>query len=246
MTTPESSRLLDAVPAQRHTHQFVLVPSLQQSSRWRHGSLDSQTTHILPALLQQRHEIVDSQHDITDQLILRHAHIANRHTQTQYLLQLELDRALDLRRLRPKILSMRYWRWEFTRLRQTRSKKTRNLLDEGIRRDESIVLARKLLDQFLVLVEFLQVISGHGINTEVFRAIEIVLVAEDAEGHIGSGNGGEFDGAAETLVTLGIVVLEADLEFDGLEEVALLLFERVVQEFLDFLARGGCQCIVDE
>ena len=62
----------------------------------------------------------------------------------------------------------------------------------------------------------------------MFRAIEIVLVAEDAEGHVGAGYGGEFDGAAETLVTLGIVVLEADLEFDGLEEVALLLFEGVV------------------
>ena len=34
-----------------------------------------------------------------------------------------------------------------------------------------------------------------------------------------------LDGARETLVTLGVIVLEADLELDGLEEVALLGLE---------------------
>ena len=45
--------------------------------------------------------------------------------------------------------------------------------------------------------------------------------------HARTGDGGELDGARETLVTLRIVVLQADLEFDGLEEVSLLLVERV-------------------
>ena len=45
---------------------------------------------------------------------------------------------------------------------------------------------------------------------------------------LGRGHGGKFDGAAETLVTLRVIVLEADLEFDGLEEVALLLLEGVL------------------
>lgn len=47
--------------------------------------------------------------------------------------------------------------------------------------------------------------------------------------HAGTGDGGELDGARETLVTLGIVILQADLEFDGLEEVSLLLIERVFE-----------------
>lgn len=46
-----------------------------------------------------------------------------------------------------------------------------------------------------------------------------------------------LDGAAETLVLLGIVVLEADLEFHGLEEVALLLL-RLGEQFIDALVEN--------
>jgi hypothetical protein len=44
----------------------------------------------------------------------------------------------------------------------------------------------------------------------MLRTIDVMLVTEDADGHARAGHGGELDGAAETLVTLGIVVLEAD------------------------------------
>lgn len=47
------------------------------------------------------------------------------------------------------------------------------------------------------------------------------------------------DGARETLVTLRVIVLEADLEFDGLEEVALLRFVTVLEEFFDVGAHSG-------
>lgn len=59
------------------------------------------------------------------------------------------------------------------------------------------------------------------------------------DGHVGAGDLGELDGTRETLVTLGVVVLEADLELDGLEEVALLLIERVVEELLHVGAHSG-------
>ena len=39
-----------------------------------------------------------------------------------------------------------------------------------------------------------------------------------------SGKGDALDGARETLVALGVVVLETNLKFDGLNEVAPLLF----------------------
>jgi hypothetical protein len=54
------------------------------------------------------------------------------------------------------------------------------LLDESIGSDEGIVLAGKLLDQLLVLVELLQVIGRHGINTTVLGTIDIMLVTENA------------------------------------------------------------------
>lgn len=52
--------------------------------------------------------------------------------------------------------------------------------------------------------------------------IDIVLVTQNADGHVGAGHGGQLDGARETLVTLRVIVLEADLELDSLEEVTLL------------------------
>jgi ACT domain-containing protein len=65
-------------------------------------------------------------------------------------------------------------------LGKTRTQETRNLLDESLGSDEGIVLACELLDQLLVLVELSQVLSGHGINTEVLGTIDIVLVTENA------------------------------------------------------------------
>lgn len=77
----------------------------------------------------------------------------------------------------------------------------------------------------------------------VFGTVDVVLVTEDAVGcklvlvitrsgrresdipntHAGSRNSRQPDSTGETLVTLRIIVLEADLEFDGLEEISLLL-----------------------
>jgi hypothetical protein len=54
-----------------------------------------------------------------------------------------------------------------------------------------------------------------------------------------TGNGGELDGSRETLVTLGVVVLEADLELDGLEEVPLLGLVGVLKELLDVRTNAG-------
>ena len=66
---------------------------------------------------------------------------------------------------------------------------------------------------------------------------EIVKNAPDA--HARAGDGRQLDGARETLVTLGVIVLQTDLKLNGLEEVTLLLVERVLQQLLDILAHSG-------
>ena len=60
------------------------------------------------------------------------------------------------------------------------------------------------------------------------------------DGHVGTRDGGQTDGARETLVTLGVVVLQTDLELNGLEEIPLLLILRVVEQLLNVLAHSGC------
>jgi hypothetical protein len=59
------------------------------------------------------------------------------------------------------------------------------------------------------------------------------------DAHAGARDDRELDGSGETLVTLGVVVLEANLEFDRLEEVPLLLLEGVVEKLLHIGAHSG-------
>ena len=82
-------------------------------------------------------------------------------------------------------------------------------------------------------VELLQVIRRHSVDAVVLSTIDVVLVTENADGHVGARDGRELDGSRETLVTLGVVVLEADLELDGLEEVPLLGLIAVLQQLLN-------------
>lgn len=59
------------------------------------------------------------------------------------------------------------------------------------------------------------------------------------DAHARAGNGRQLDSARETLVTLGVIVLQTDLKLNGLEEVTLLLVVRVVEKLLDILAHSG-------
>jgi hypothetical protein len=61
----------------------------------------------LPSLLQQRDKVVDSQHDVSNELIFRHANVSDGNTETQNLLKLELDRGTDFSDLVCKIFRVR-------------------------------------------------------------------------------------------------------------------------------------------
>ena len=85
-----------------------MAPHLIQSLGWGHGSLDRKTSHVLPALLQQRHQVVDGQHDVSDKLILLHVNVSDSDTHAQNLLELELDGGLDFGDLCVEIFGMGY------------------------------------------------------------------------------------------------------------------------------------------
>ena len=60
-----------------------------------HGGLDVETLHVLPVLLQQRHQEVHGQVDVLDELLLPHLHIAHGDAEAENLLHLELDGGLE-------------------------------------------------------------------------------------------------------------------------------------------------------
>jgi len=94
-----------------------------------------------------------TEHNIGEDLIVGHLDVAYSNTQAQDLLELEFDGRANLSDLSGKILRVRHGCGELAGLGETRTKKTRNLLDEGFRGKKSIVFLGKLLDELLVLVE---------------------------------------------------------------------------------------------
>ena len=61
---------------------------------------------------------------------------------------------------------------------------------------------------------------------------------------LGRGTVGEAEGAGETLVALGIVVLQRDLNINGLDEVTLLAL-LVLTAVVDLLAVGEGDDVID-
>ena len=223
-----------------------------------HGSLEGEGANVLPALLEEGDEVVDGQHDVANKLLIGHVDVADSDTHAENLLELELDGGLDVGDLGGEVLVVGNRGGELTgceresvdcarliesgsarlTLGKTGTQQTRNLLDESVGSDEGVVLAGQLLDELLVLVELLQVLGGHGVNTTVLGTVDIVLVTENADGHVGARDTGKLDGARETLVTLGVVVLEADLELDGLVKVSALVL-RSLNQLLEGVTHAG-------
>ena len=179
--------------------------------------------HVVPVLLEQRDQEVDGHQRVGAKLIGVHVDVTDGDTDAQHLLKLELDLRLELGDLGGDRVSSRDGCGELTSLVKTRTKNTRDLSDEGLRGQEGIEGISELLDELLVLVQLLEVIKSAELEAELLSQFAVSDITDDANSHAGAGDVGELDGTSETLVSLGIVVLKTDLEFDGLGELALLL-----------------------
>ena len=78
--------------------------------------------------------------------------MADGDTEAENLLELELDRRADLVQLVREVLRVRDGGGELARLGETGAEQTGDLLDEGLGRQEGVVLLGELLDELLVLV----------------------------------------------------------------------------------------------
>ena len=74
---------------------------------------------------------------------------------------------------------------------QTGSEETGDLLDEGVRGDEDVVLLGQLLDLLLVLVQLLEVINRTELQTNLLGLIDVVGVSENANAHSRLGDVGQ-------------------------------------------------------
>ena len=214
------------------------VNRLEETVGLAHGGLDVERLDVLPLLLEKRDQEVDGKHDVGEELVVRHLDVTDGDTKAENLLELELDGALNFGDLLLEVLVVRDGGGELAGLGETGAQETRNLLDQSFGSKESVVLLGELLDELLVLVELLQVLDGHELEVDELSTVDIGGIGENAEAHTRTRDMGKLDGTRETLVTLGVVVLEADLEFDGLVEVSALVLGSL-NELLEGVTHAG-------
>jgi hypothetical protein len=202
-----------------------------------HGRLDVEGLDVLPVLLQEGDKEVDGHDDVLDDEILSETDVTNGNSDTENLLKLELDGTLDGVDLLHHVLSGEEESWELSSLVQSWSQKTRNESENGLRGEEGVVLLGELLDELLVLVEFLQSLNITEVNSVLLGLVDVMGISQNAEVHSWLDLSGDLDGSGETLILLWIVVLESNLELDGLNKSSLGIFAGL-EDSVDGLTDG--------
>ncbi len=189
-----------------------------------HGCLDEDLANVLPLLLQKTGQKVGRKLRVDHDLLGIHVDVTDGNIQAHDFLHLELDGGLDLIDFVLHVFSTSKEGREFTSLGETRTQETRDLLDHAIRRQEEIITLGKLLDQFLVLVELLQVFNTHVVDFNTGSLFAVSSISKNTALESRAGDGGELEGACETFVADRIVVLQSNLNLNGFSEVSLLSF----------------------
>jgi hypothetical protein len=203
---------------------------LVEAVRLAHGGLDVGRLEVLPVLLEEGDEVVDGEGGVLADFLFLHANVADAAAEAENLLELELDRGADFLDLVGKVVSEGDGGGELVGTVHVGANNTRDGLDDGLGGEERVEAGAHLLDELLVLVEFLEVFHVHGRDAGLLGLVLVLEVADDADLVVGAADVGEAEGAGEALVAGGIVVLEVDLEINGLVELALLALG---EDFLD-------------
>jgi len=148
--------------------------------------------------------------------------VANAASEAQHLLELELDCGLEFGGLFGEVVTESDGRREFVGTVHERADDTGDGLDDRLGREERVETGAHLLDELLVLVEFLEVFHVHARDSLLLCLVLMLKVADDANLHGWAADVWQAESSGETLVLLGIVVLEVELQVDGLKELALL------------------------
>ena len=126
----------------RHPHArgSAAISALIQSLRLAHRAFQVKHLHVLPILFEKRDQEIDSKLGVLKDVLLIHATMSDGHVQAKNFLELKLDRSFDFVNLGGELLLLLHKSGELACLVQAWTKKTWNLLDQTLRRDERMVL----------------------------------------------------------------------------------------------------------
>jgi len=176
---------------------------LVNSMGFSHSSLDIKGFDVLPILLEEGNEEVDGHGDIDNQLIFGMSNVSNGNSDAKDFLQLKLHRAFHIRHFRFHILVGSEKGWEFASFVQTWSQDSRNLTKNRLACQKSIVFLGKFLDEFFVLVEFLEGLNVFEFDTDLGGLVIVDLVSKNAEIKSRLAFNRKFDGPLKRLSFCG-------------------------------------------
>ena len=196
-----------------------------------HCRLYMDRLYVVPSFLKQGAQEVERHDDVLSDLLVGHFLVGDGDVHVGDLLQLPLNRGLHVIKLLVERLLVSDWSRESTDSVKNWTEDNWNLLNEGISGEQKIELLGPLLDEFLVLIELLQVVQGGDLDGAAFHTIAeclgfilMLLIGDKADLHIWSWDVWKLDGTSEPLILLWIVILKSNLELNSLLELSPLSF----------------------
>jgi hypothetical protein len=220
------------------TTQKKIVGSVQ-AVRLAHGRLEVSRLEVLPVLLQQGDEEVDRQRRVLAELVGLHVDVANADAEGERLLELELDCGADVVGLLGEVVAEGDRRRELVEAVHVRADDTGDGLDDRLRRQERVVAVAHLLNELLVLVEFLEVFHCHGVQLGCLGGVLVLQVRDHADAHARARHVREAQRAGETLVLVGDVAAEVELQVNRLDELTRLAVRLDAADALKQMLRGN-------
>jgi len=86
---------------------------LEETNRLAHRRLQMKRFYVLPVFLEEGYEEVDTQHDVTQNLIIVHLDVPNSNAEAEDLLELEFDGGADFGEFVAEVFGVSDWGWEF-------------------------------------------------------------------------------------------------------------------------------------
>lgn len=172
-------------------HGVCLLADFSSSQKLlglRHGGLDVDSLHVVPSLFKEGDQEVQGHVDVLSELLVIEVLSSDWDGEAGNLLKLELDGGLDTSDLVFKGIVMGNDGWEHLNSVKDWSQNDWDLLNQRVGGEEHGVFLGPLLNEFLVLVELLELIKGGHINVEsgFLDFVSVLGISNEAQLHVWS------------------------------------------------------------
>ena len=179
---------------------------------------------VLPALLEVVDEGVDGEDDVALDVFRLVGDLADWVVEAEDLLELDTDGVLHVVDLGDEVVGRLQRHWLAADLGQRWAEGLDDVLDLGLGAEDDVVLLGPSLDwSGLGLVESArELVEREELDVGSLATVAVVGVREDQDLRVGLREVREDQWLVETRVLLRVVVLQTDLELEGLVELVLL------------------------